>query len=126
MSTSEIVNLVVPKLLSIQKQVETEVINKARTLCVMILKKIKAISEVFSNCLSCGIDIGLAASVFQILSSKRYDLEGFSEYAHTLMESTKFWSDESSSVVYVKQMHGTLNQLRVLLVQADKVYNSIH
>ncbi len=45
-STAQIAERVIPKLLSIQKQVETEVIDKVRMLCVTILKKVKLKSEV--------------------------------------------------------------------------------
>lgn len=57
----------------------------------------------------------------QVISSKRYDLEGFSKYAHTLRDSGKFYSQQINNVTYVKQIHATLSQLKIQISPQDKV-----
>jgi len=44
----------------------------------------------------------------QVLSAKRYDLEGFAEYAHQLRESQEFDKSEADNIDYVLRVHSAL------------------
>lgn len=60
-------------------------------------------------------------SLFQALSSKRYDLEGFAEYARQLRECQAFRAREGSSINYVLKVHSTLGRQGVEVPAQDKV-----
>lgn len=57
----------------------------------------------------------------QVLSTKRYDLEGFSEYAHQLRECQSFDRSEADNIDYVLQVHKALLHHDVALPIDDKV-----
>ena len=57
--------------------------------------------------------------VFQMLSVKRFDLEGFVQYARSLRESQAFHTREASNTQWVSDVHGTL---RKYSIQTSEVY----
>ena len=60
---------------------------------------------------------------FQMLTSKRYDLEGFAEYAHNLNDCQTFHKNEAKHIDYVLRVHGTLRRNGVKVPHTDEVSN---
>ena len=58
----------------------------------------------------------------QVLSSKRYDLEGFAEYARQLRECQAFQEREGASIGYVLRVHSALGKHGVEVPAQDKVH----
>lgn len=58
----------------------------------------------------------------QMLTSKRYDLEGFAEYAHHLSDCQAFHKNEAKHIDYVLRVHSTLRRNGVQVPEADEVY----
>lgn len=59
----------------------------------------------------------------QVLSSKRYDLEGFAEYARQLRECQAFQEREGASIGYVLRVHTALGKHGVEVPAQDKVHH---
>ena len=57
----------------------------------------------------------------QMLTSKRYDLEGFAEYAHHLSDCQSFHKSEAKHIDYVLRVHSTLRRNGVKVPQEDEV-----
>lgn len=57
-----------------------------------------------------------------MLSTKRYDLEGFAQYAHHLRESHAFQTREYDNITFVLKIHSILQRQGVQVPQEDKVY----
>ena len=57
-----------------------------------------------------------------MLTSKRYDLEGFAEYAHHLSDCQTFHRNEAKHIDYVLRVHSTLRRNGVKVPQEDEVY----
>lgn len=57
----------------------------------------------------------------QVLSSKRYDLEGFADYAHHLRESHSFQSRELNNITFVLKIHSILQRQGIEVPPRDKV-----
>ncbi len=58
---------------------------------------------------------------FQVLSARRYDLEGFAEYAHQLRECQSFDRSEADNIDYVLEVHNALLDHGVDIPADDKV-----
>ena len=56
-----------------------------------------------------------------MLTSKRYDLEGFAEYAHHLSDCQTFHKSEAKHIDYVLRVHSTLRRNGVKVPQEDEV-----
>ena len=56
-----------------------------------------------------------------MLTSKRYDLEGFAEYAHNLSDCQTFHKNEAKHIDYVLRVHGTLKRNGVKVPHSDVV-----
>ena len=56
-----------------------------------------------------------------MLSAKRYDLEGFAEYAHQLRECQCFDKSEADNIGYVLLVHSALIRHGVEVPADDKV-----
>lgn len=56
-----------------------------------------------------------------MLTSKRYDLEGFAEYAHHLSDCQSFHKSEAKHIDYVLRVHSTLRRNGVKVPQEDEV-----
>ena len=56
-----------------------------------------------------------------MLCSKRYDLEGFAEYAHYLRESHAFQSREFDNITFVLKVHSILQRQGIQVPHQDKV-----
>ena len=56
-----------------------------------------------------------------MLTSKRYDLEGFAEYAHHLSSCQTFHKSEAKHIDYVLRVHSTLRRNGVKVPQEDEV-----
>ena len=59
--------------------------------------------------------------ILQVLSSKRYDLEGFAEYARHLRECQTFDEKEATNINYVLRVHSILFRHGIDVPQQDKV-----
>lgn len=57
----------------------------------------------------------------KMLTSKRYDLEGFAEYAHHLSDCQSFHHTEAKHIDYVLRVHHTLRRNGVQVPQEDEV-----
>ena len=67
------------------------------------------------------LPLGITISCSQALSSKRYDLEGFAEYARQLHASQTFHQAESGNISYVLRVHSILLRQGVEVTTGDKV-----
>lgn len=59
----------------------------------------------------------------QVLSAKRYDLEGFADYAHFLRESHSFQAKELGNITFVLKIHSILQRQGIEVPPQDKVRN---
>ena len=60
----------------------------------------------------------------QVLLLKRYDLEGFSEYAHYLRESEAFQLKELDNIKSVLKIHSILQCQGIEVPPQDKVHHN--
>ena len=71
-------------------------------------------------------DLKFSCTIFtlhmQMLTSKRYDLEGFAEYAHHLSDCQTFHKSEAKHIDYVLRVHSTLRRNGVKVPQEDEVH----
>ena len=58
--------------------------------------------------------------LLQTLSSKRYDLEGFVQYARSLRESQSFHSREVAKTQWVSDIYTTLRKYSIHTSEVDK------
>ena len=52
-------------------------------------------------------------ALLQVLSEKRYDLEGFVQYAHSLRESQSFHTSKAANMQRVADIHNTLRKYSI-------------
>ena len=60
----------------------------------------------------------------QMLASKRYDLEGFAEYAHHLRDCQSFHKNEVKHIDYIFRVHNTLRRNGVQVTHEDEVHTT--
>lgn len=135
--SGEVVATVLPRLTAILEQLKEMGVEHTRRVCKRVLQETKDRSEVRTHACANNIHVHIDVfrvdrlsyrgnllyppSLFQALSSKRYDLEGFAEYARQLRECQAFRAREGSSINYVLKVHSTLGRQGVEVPAQDKV-----